>query len=24
MEVQTPGGTAVNPRPWLDGHGVGY
>ena len=24
MEVQTPGGTTVNPRPWLDGHGIGY
>jgi murein DD-endopeptidase MepM/ murein hydrolase activator NlpD len=24
MEVQTPGGRAVNPRPWLDGHGIGY
>jgi murein DD-endopeptidase MepM/ murein hydrolase activator NlpD len=24
MEVQTPGGTTVNPRPWLDGHAIGY
>ncbi len=24
MEVRTPEGTVVNPRPWLDGHGVGY
>ena len=24
MEVRTPGGTTVNPRPWLDGHGIGY
>ena len=24
MEVQTPRGTTVNPRPWLDGHGIGY
>jgi murein DD-endopeptidase MepM/ murein hydrolase activator NlpD len=24
MEVQTPGGATVNPRPWLDGHGIGY
>jgi murein DD-endopeptidase MepM/ murein hydrolase activator NlpD len=24
VEVQTPGGTTVNPRPWLDGHGIGY
>ena len=24
MEVQTPGGTTVNPRPWLDGHGIDY
>ena len=24
MEVETPGGTTVNPRPWLDGHGIGY
>jgi murein DD-endopeptidase MepM/ murein hydrolase activator NlpD len=24
MEVQTPGGTTINPRPWLDGHGIGY
>lgn len=24
VEVQTPGGTTVNPRPWLDQHGIGY
>ncbi len=24
MEVRTPAGTVVNPRPWLDGHGIGY
>jgi murein DD-endopeptidase MepM/ murein hydrolase activator NlpD len=24
VEVQTPGGVTVNPRPWLDGHGIGY
>lgn len=24
MEVRTPVGTVVNPRPWLDGHGIGY
>jgi murein DD-endopeptidase MepM/ murein hydrolase activator NlpD len=24
VEVQTPGGTTVNPRPWLDAHGIGY
>ena len=24
MEVRTPEGTVVNPRPWLDGHGIGY
>ena len=24
MEVQTAGGTTVNPRPWLDGHGIFY
>jgi murein DD-endopeptidase MepM/ murein hydrolase activator NlpD len=24
MEVQTPIGTTVDPRPWLDGHGIGY
>jgi murein DD-endopeptidase MepM/ murein hydrolase activator NlpD len=24
MEVQTPGGVTVNPRPWLDGHGISY
>ena len=24
MEVQTAGGTTVNPRPWLDGHGISY
>ena len=24
MEVQTPGGTTVNPRPWLAGHGIDY
>jgi murein DD-endopeptidase MepM/ murein hydrolase activator NlpD len=24
MEVQTPTGTTVDPRPWLDGHGIGY
>jgi murein DD-endopeptidase MepM/ murein hydrolase activator NlpD len=24
IEVVTPGGTKINPRPWLDEHGVGY
>ena len=24
VEVQTPGGVTVNPRPWLDQHGIGY
>jgi murein DD-endopeptidase MepM/ murein hydrolase activator NlpD len=24
MEVQTPTGTTVDPRPWLDGRGIGY
>ena len=24
MEVQTPRGTTVNPRPWLDGYGIDY
>jgi murein DD-endopeptidase MepM/ murein hydrolase activator NlpD len=24
VEVQTPAGTTVNPRPWLDAHGIGY
>jgi murein DD-endopeptidase MepM/ murein hydrolase activator NlpD len=24
MEVQTPAGTTVDPRPWLNGHGIGY
>jgi murein DD-endopeptidase MepM/ murein hydrolase activator NlpD len=24
VEVQTPGGATVNPRPWLDQHGIGY
>jgi murein DD-endopeptidase MepM/ murein hydrolase activator NlpD len=24
MEVTTPGGTKVNPRPWLDQHGIRY
>jgi murein DD-endopeptidase MepM/ murein hydrolase activator NlpD len=24
IEVMTPGGTKINPRPWLDQHGIGY
>src|SRR6185312_8748055 len=24
VEVETPGGATVNPRPWLDAHGIGY
>jgi murein DD-endopeptidase MepM/ murein hydrolase activator NlpD len=24
IEVTTPGGTKINPRPWLDQHGIGY
>jgi murein DD-endopeptidase MepM/ murein hydrolase activator NlpD len=24
VEVQTPAGATVNPRPWLDQHGIGY
>jgi murein DD-endopeptidase MepM/ murein hydrolase activator NlpD len=24
VEVETPGGTTVNPRPWLDTRGIGY
>jgi murein DD-endopeptidase MepM/ murein hydrolase activator NlpD len=24
IEVHTPGGTIINPRPWLDQHGIGY
>jgi len=24
VEVETPGGATVNPRPWLDQHGIGY
>jgi murein DD-endopeptidase MepM/ murein hydrolase activator NlpD len=24
IEVTTPAGTKINPKPWLDGHGVGY
>jgi murein DD-endopeptidase MepM/ murein hydrolase activator NlpD len=24
IEVHTPGGKKINPRPWLDEHGVGY
>jgi len=24
IEVETPGGRTINPRPWLDEHGIGY
>ena len=24
VEVETPGGATVNPRPWLDQHDIGY
>ena len=24
IEVTTPAGTKINPRPWLDQHGIGY
>ncbi|MCF7548084.1 M23 family metallopeptidase [Pseudonocardia sp. WMMC193] len=24
IEVTTPGGTKINPKPWLDEHGIGY
>jgi murein DD-endopeptidase MepM/ murein hydrolase activator NlpD len=24
IEVETPGGNKINPRPWLDDHGIGY
>jgi murein DD-endopeptidase MepM/ murein hydrolase activator NlpD len=24
IEVTTAAGTKINPKPWLDGHGVGY
>jgi murein DD-endopeptidase MepM/ murein hydrolase activator NlpD len=24
IEVETPGGNKINPRPWLDEHGIGY